>query len=272
MFNYINAQGEVNVPKVVIHSILGIIILIIIFSCFGTISVGYKGIRTQFGAVIGSENPGLYFKFPIIQGMEQMNVQTQKEQVNAVEAASRDLQNVSTTIALNYNLYPDKVVDLYSKIGNDYKARIIDPAIQEAVKASTAKYTAEELITKRTEARDAIKTALTSRLATEYIQVTEVSIVNFDFSPSFNEAIEKKVTAEQNALAAKNKLEQVKFEADQRVAQAQAEAEAIKIQAQAIQQQGGENYVQLQAISKWDGKLPTSMIPGGAVPFLNLTK
>ena len=186
------------------------------------------------------------------------------------EAASKDLQNVAAVIALNYNLMPDKVNVLWKEIGSQYKERIIDPAIQEAVKAVTAKYTAEELVTKRSEVRDLIKTTLRERLVKEYVLVSEVSIVNFDFSQSFNQAIESKVTAEQNALAAKNKLEQVKFEKDQRIAQAQGEAEAIRIQAQAITQQGGENYVNLKAVEKWDGKLPTQMIPNATLPFLNL--
>lgn len=259
------------ITQLVVSSIVGLFIIIILFDTFGTIDAGYKGIRTTWGAISGVQDTGLYFKVPIAQRMEIMNVQTQKEQVQA-EAASKDLQNVSAVVALNYNLYPDKVGELYAKIGNDYKSRIIDPAIQEAVKSATAKYTAEELVTKRAEVRDQIKTSLTTRLANEFIQVSEVSIVNFDFSRSFNNAIEAKVTAEQDALAAKNKLEQVKFEADQRVAQATAEAEAIKIQAQAINSQGGADYVNLKAIEKWDGKLPIQMIPGSTVPFINLGK
>jgi regulator of protease activity HflC (stomatin/prohibitin superfamily) len=98
-----------------------------------------------------------------------------------------------------------------------------------------------------------------------------MSIVNFDFSESFNTAIEAKVTAEQNALAARNKLEQVKFEADQRIAQAQGEAEAIKIQASAIEAQGGAAYIQLQAIKQWNGQLPSVNVAGGSsggLPFL----
>jgi regulator of protease activity HflC (stomatin/prohibitin superfamily) len=139
-----------------------------------------------------------------------------------------------------------------------------------AVKASTANYTAEELITKREVVRQTIQDSLTERLKQNYVDVTGVSIVDFNFSPSFNQAIEAKVTAEQNALAAKNKLEQVKYEAEQRVEQAKGEAEAIKIQTQAIQSQGGRDYVNLKAIEKWNGELPQQMM-GGAVPFVNIT-
>lgn len=267
--NYKKADGKLNISKIVVHSVIGLVVLIVLFSSFGSINAGWKGVKTQFGAVVGNVDTGLYLKVPFIQKVVKMNVQTQKEQVDA-ESASSDLQNVSTTIALNYNLYPDKVIDLFSKIGVGYKSRIIDPAIQESVKASTAKHTAEQLITKRAEVRDEIKAILTARLATEFIQVTEVSIVNFDFSNSFNQAIEAKVTAEQNALAAKNKLEQVKFEAEQRLTTATAEAKAIQIQAQAITQTGGAEYVNLKAVEKWNGILPTQMIPNGALPFINL--
>ena len=267
---YINKEGNLQIGKIIVHCILGFLALIIIFGCFGTISAGEKGVLLQFGAVTGKVfDEGLFFKVPFIQKVQHLDVKIQKEQVE-VSAASKDLQTVTSQIALNYHLDASKVADLWQKVGRNYKVRIIDPAIQEAVKASTAKYTAEELITKRPLVKEDVKALLAERLAREYIVVDELSIVNFDFSSSFNSAIEMKVTAEQNALAAKNKLEQVRFEAEQRISQAKGEAEAIRIQAQAITQQGGKDYVQLKAIEKWSGKLPDVMIPGATIPFLNL--
>jgi regulator of protease activity HflC (stomatin/prohibitin superfamily) len=262
-------QKVKKVVKIVVYSLVGLFVLFVLLGTFFTVNAGEKGVVLRFGAISRVADNGIHFKFPIIESVKIMNIQIQKEQVDA-EAASSDLQNVKTTIALNYNLMPDKVDALFAKIGIDYKTRIIDPAIQEAVKSSTAKYTAEELVTKRPLVRDDIKSTLSSRLQNEYIQVSELSIVNFDFSNSFNAAIEAKVTAEQNALAAKNKLEQVKFEKEQRIAQAQGEAEAIKIQAQAINSQGGADYVNLKAIEKWNGVLPAQMIPNATVPFINL--
>ena len=184
-------------------------------------------------------------------------------------AASKDLQTVRTVIALNYHLQADKVGEIWRILKDEYKERVIDPAIQESVKAATANYTAEELITKRPLVKESIKTVLAERLLKEYIIVDEVSIVEFDFSQQFNSAIESKVTAEQQALAARNKLEQVKYEKEQRITQAQGEAEAIRIQAQTITQQGGQDYVQLKAIEKWKGEVPTYMM-GNSVPFINL--
>ena len=205
---------------------------------------------------------------PIIQKIKKINVQTQKEQVNAT-AASSDLQTVTTVVALNYHLDPNAVGKLYQEIGDDYKTKVIDPRIQDVVKATTAKHTAEQLITRREQVKDETTQLLREQLRESNIIVESVAFVNFDFSQSFNSAIEAKVTAEQNALSAKNKLEQVKYEADQRITQAKGEAEAIRIQAQAIQAQGGAEYVNLKSVEKWNGQLPTYMM-GNSVPFVNL--
>jgi len=249
-----------------------VVIVFLAINPFVMVSAGERGIVLNWGAVSDKIlDEGIHWRTPIAQSVKKLDVKVQKEQVEA-QAASRDLQTVSTTLALNYNLMADKVNKLWQDIGKNYKERLIDPAIQEAVKATTANYTAEELVTKRQQVGQDIKAALSERLGKNYINVDEVSIVNFDFSASFNTAIEAKVTAEQNALAAKNKLEQSKYEAEQRIAQAKGEAEAIKIQAQAINSQGGADYVQLQAVRQWNGQLPIQMIPGATVPFLNLTK
>src|SRR3989338_4049922 len=249
--------------------ILGVIILIIVFGSFVIVGAGERGVVITLGKVSDTVwSEGLHFKLPLIQHVEKLDVKTQKEQVDA-SAASKDLQTVTAKVALNYHLDASEVNHLWQSIGSDYKTRIIDPAIQEAVKAVTAKYTAEELVTLRSQVKEDAQIALKERLGREYIIVDELSIVDFDFSPSFNEAIEAKVTAEQNALAAKNKLEQIKYEAEQRATTAKGEAEAIRIQAQAIQQQGGAAYVNLKAVEKWNGTLPTYMM-GDTVPFVNL--
>lgn len=252
----------------VMWGVLGGFVLITAFSSFGVVATGERGVKLQLGKVLGTVQPGLYFKFPFIQNVDVTNIQTQKEQTEA-DAASSDLQTVKTTIAVNWNIVPEKLTELYTRVGSGFGSTIIDPAIQEVVKAVTAKYTAEELITKRSQVTDDIQTALADKLALNDIYVSSVSIVNFNFSEQFNQAIEAKVTAEQNALAAKNKLDQVTYEGQQTVVTAKAQAEAIQIQAQAIQQQGGVNYVQLQAVNKWDGALPTYLM-GGTVPFLNI--
>lgn len=266
-------MSESKQVKYVVRIVVKVVIGIFIFSClwgsFKTIGAGERGVVLRLGAVNRVMTEGLNFKFPWIEGVKVMDVKTQKESANAT-AASKDLQTITAEVALNYHLLPESVTRLWQSVGEDYKERIIDPAIQEAVKSATAKFTAEELITKRPEVKEEIKLALLERLSKEFIIVDEFSIVNFDFSPSFNQAIEAKVTAEQNALAAKNKLEQVKYEAEQRISEAEGEAKAISIQAQAIQQQGGAEYVNLKAVEKWNGILPTTMIPSAGLPFINI--
>lgn len=235
-----------------------------------TVDTGNRGVVLKFGAYTGEVlEPGFHFLTPFRDRVVEIDVQTQKGETG-VAAASKDLQSVTTTVALNFRLDPARVGDLYQKIGVDYSNRIIAPAIQEAVKAVTAKFTAEELITRRQEVKEQTKLLLVERLAKDNIIVEDLSIVNFDFSRSFNDAIEAKVTAEQQALAAKNKLEQVKFEAQQQIETAKAEAESIKIQAAAVNAQGGADYVKLQAISKWNGVLPQTMLPNASVPFLSV--
>lgn len=252
-------------------SVMIVLIVFVILNPFVQVSAGERGVVLVWGKVQEQTfGEGLHIINPIGTHVEILDIKTQKEQVS-VSAASKDLQTVTTKIALNYHLNPDKTNFLWQSVGKEYKERIIDPAIQEAVKAVTAHYTAEELITKRSQVKDDVKISLIERLQREYIIIDEFSIVDFDFSPSFNAAIESKVTAEQNALAAKNKLEQVKFEAEQRVTQAKGEAEAIRIQAAAIQNQGGAEYVNLKAIEKWNGNLPQYML-GQTTPFINLNK
>ena len=260
-----------------------LLIFLIVLNPFFIVYAGERGVVLVWGQVQEKVlDEGLHLITPINTYVEKLDVRTRKEEVHAT-AASKDLQTVSTTIALNYHLEPDKVNLLWKETGKQYKERLIDPALQEAVKAVTARFTAEELITKRNSVKEEISALLKERLHSRHILVDELSIVNFDFSQSFNAAIEAKVTAEQNALREKNRLEQIKYEAEQaiakargdaeaRVTNAKAEAEAIRIQAQAITQQGGAEYVRLKSIEKWDGKLPVNLYGSAPIPFLNINQ
>ncbi len=267
--NYLNRDGYLNIPKIVAHSVLGLVVLILILGSFGTISAGNVGVKTRTGKVVGTIQPGLYFKLPIIEHVTSMDVQTQKDQTDAT-AASNDLQDVTTTVAVNYHVEPQDASTIFANIGANYADRVISPAIQESIKSITANYTAEQLVTQREEVREKIIALLTGKLLAYGVKTDSLNIINFNFSPQFNQAIETKVTAEQNALAAKNKLAQVQYEAQQTIETAKATAEAQRISSAALAAQGGSDYVQLKAIEKWDGILPTQMIPGGTVPFLNL--
>lgn len=250
-------------------SVVGLLLLVIMMP-FTVIDPGERGVIMRFGQINRIVDSGIHWVTPIAEDVEKMDVTTRLVEVGAA-AASKDLQNVHSTVAVNYNLVADKVDRLWAMFRGSQDEVAIAPAVQEAVKAATAKYTAEELITKREQVKNDIQVILTERLAQVFINVSQVAITDFDFSNEFNASIEAKVTAEQQALTAKNKLEQVRYEAEQRITQAKGEAEAIRIQAQAITQQGGKDYVQLKAIEKWDGKLPAQFVPGSAIPFLNIS-
>jgi len=200
-----------------------------------------------------------------------MDVRVQKVVTDTV-AASADLQDVTSSIALNYHLVPDKANIVYQTIGAYYKERIIDPAILEVVKAVSATYTAEALITKRPQVSEAMRISLMERLKEYNIAVDAFSIVAFSFSKVFAEAIEAKQTAEQLALKARRDLERVKIEAEQKVTAARAEAESLRLQRANISPDLIELRrieANLKAIEKWDGILP-QVVGTGGVPLIGL--
>lgn len=266
MFNYKNADGEMKYKKIISHIISGLVVIIVLFGSFGTVGAGERGILLRFGATTGRIiDPGLYFKFPLIETVVKTNVQTQVENIDAT-AASQDLQDVSAKIGLNYSVISDDVALLYKEVGQDYKVRLIDPAIQDAVKAATANFTAEELITKREAVKDNIVEVLKGKFMGFHLTIVSLNITNFEFSQSFSQAIEAKVTAEQNALAAKNKLSQTEYEAQQAVAQAGGKAKALQVEGDAIRSNPG--VVQLRWIEKWNGTPPQIVSGGAAQPFI----
>lgn len=240
------------------------------------VGAGERGVVTTWGKVEPSIwNEGIHFKRPFSQRVTKFDVRIQKAQ-EIVGAASKDLQEIKAEVALNYHYQPDKVNDMYQKIGKDIRGVIIVPAINELVKATTARYTAEELITKRESAKIEMRNALTERLRSSFIIVDELSITNFDFSDQFNKAIEEKQTAAQNAIKAERDLERIKIEAAQTIASAEAEAKSTvlnaKAEAESLSLQRAiltPDLIRLRAIEKWDGKLPYYN-GSGAVPFIDL--
>jgi len=162
---------------------------------------------------------------------------------------------------------------MYANIGLNYNERVIDPAVKESFKAAAARYTAEELISKRETLKTEVRNYLRERLHVFGINIVELSVTDFEFSAEFNRAIESKQTAEQNALRAKRDLERIKVEAEQKVTSARAEAEALRLQRQVISPeliQLRQIEAQMKAIEKWDGKLPG--VTGGAVPFIQVDR
>ena len=238
-----------------------IILLFLFFNSWFIVEPWYNGFTVTLGKINQTVySDWLHLKTPIITKAVKYNIQTQKLEAVA-DASSKDLQTVSAAIVVNYKYQESEVVNLYKNVGKEEKVaeKIIQPAVQEVFKSVVAKYSAEQLITDRSKVSQDIEEALNNRLKPHWIQIQAFNIVNFDFSKSFNDAIEAKVTAEQNALAEKNKLEKVKYESEQKVVAAEAQAKAIEIQAKAIQTQWGAEYVKLKWIEKWNGQLPTTM-------------
>jgi len=247
------------------------LIVVVLFKPWVQIGAGERGVVLNFGAVQDNVlNEGMHFRMPIMQEVIVMDVKIQKIETNAISASS-DMQDVTLKVALNYHIIPDKANIVYQTIGIEFKERIIDPAIQEVMKAVSAHYSAEELIAKRPQVSSEIKEELSKRLISNNIAVDAFSIVNFNFSKIFMEAIESKQTAEQHALKAKRDLDRIKIEAEQTIAAAKAEAEALRLQKMNISPDLIELRkieANLKAIEKWNGILPS--VTGGAVPFIGV--
>lgn len=245
---------------------------VIVAEAFTVVAAGHVGVQVTLGEV----NPnalteGVHFVNPI-SSVREVDVRLQRAELKGASAGTKDLQQVHTDIVVGYRLSGSKVPHIYKEFGLDVDSKVLGPAINEAFKAVTAKYNSEELITKRDEVSQAITQHITNKVAQFDISISNVSLVNFGFSAEYQKAIEQKVIATQAKLKAEQDLQRIEVEAKSRIAQAEGEAKAIAIQAQAIQSNGGAQYVQLQWIEKWDGKMPNTVVNGQQGMMLNLGK
>ena len=249
----VNPNGK-KVKIIVGFCVALLLIVAISIASITIVPAGHKGVTLNMGAVTGAVmNEGINFKIPFVQNAEIIDVRVKKYESKDNSSASKDLQTIKSSIAVNYRVNQDHVADLYQKIGMSYESTVINPAISECIKSVTSRYTAEELIKKRTEVSEEMKNFLQKKLSEKYILVDSFNIINFDFTDAFNTAIEEKQIAEQNALKAKYDLERIKTEAEQAVTKAKGEAEAMKLKNEQISQ----NIIYLEFIDKWDGKMPT---------------
>lgn len=274
----------------------GILIVLIIAITITTNSIaivpaGHRGVLISWGGKVEEKilQEGLNFKTPFAQSVVIMTVQIQKVE-SSESTASKDLQEITTTVAVNYRLDPSLVNQIYREMAKDYASRVIKPNIEESLKATTAQFTAEELITKRSTLKSTFDDILEERLRPFGIQVVSVSFTDFQFSESFSQAIEAKVTAEQEALRAKNELERIRHEAQQQIIQAEAErnatiaralgiAEARLIEANAtseairlITEQMTSEYALYLWITQWDGKLPVFLGGEGSSVIIDISQ
>ena len=242
----------------------------IVLGSFTIISAGHTGVQVTFGEVnMTPLSEGVHFVNPL-SSIKDVDVRLQKAELKGASAGTKDLQQVHTDIVVQYRLNSNKVPHIYKEFGLNVDDKVLGPGINEAFKSITGHYTSEELITKRDEVSLAITDHLRGKMAPFNIDVSGVSLVNFGFSAEYQKAIEAKVIATQAKLKAEQDLARIEVEAKSRVAQAEGEAKAISIQAQAIQSNGGQNYVQLQWIEKWNGQLPQTMLGSDTKMLMNV--
>ena len=235
--------------------VAGVIILaIFLFGSFRTVKAGYTGIVTRFGKVVRTTDSGLILKWPLIEKVIKMDTRTQKEEMNA-SAATKDLQDVSAKIAINYSITKETALEIYNQLGTGYKDNIIIPAASESFKAGISQYTDEELIKNRAEAKERILEALKARLVEYGVTITDLNIVDLNFSEAFNQAIEAKAVAQQQVETAKQELEKAKIEAEKTKTEAEAQAAAQRAQEDTL----SELLIKKMWIEKWNGQLPNTM-------------
>ncbi|MFL6461977.1 MAG: prohibitin family protein [Nitrososphaeraceae archaeon] len=267
-----------NKLKILAAIVTFIIIIVVMSQSVVIVQAGHRGVVLYLGAVENKVlGEGLHFIIPFAEQVIQLEVRTLKFQADA-SAASNDLQEVATVIALNYHIDPNDANIIYQQLGADYSDRIIAPTIQESVKASVAKFNAEELITKRETAKAVIAQAIRNTLSSRDITVETVFITDFKFSEAFASQVESKVVAFQKYLTEQNNLRAVQVVANQTVVQAQAQArsnvaraegesQAIKVITEQLRQ--SPQYLQWQSINRWNGQMPYSLGSGG-FPFFQL--
>ncbi len=245
-------KGEINGTKFVIIAIIALIVIIVVANCFTVVKPGHSGVVVTLGSVNQTVlAEGLHVKIPFITQVVQVDNRVLKTEVAAV-SASKDLQNVYSTIAINYRVNTAASATLYQNVGLDYDNIIVKPAIQECVKAVSANFTAEELITNRQMISSQMEAAIAEKINPFGLSIEVFNIINFEFSEEFNKAIEEKQTAQQNALKAEQDLARIKIEAEQTIEQAKAEAEAYRLKNEQIT----DKVILMEFISKWDGKMP----------------
>jgi len=245
-------KDKKEILKISLFSVLGVLLLIILFGSFRTIKSGEVGIKVRFGKVINTNlKEGVNLKIPIIEKIVKMNIRVQKTEIET-ESSSKDLQLVNMKLAVNYKIDGKKATKLYKNVGTKYEDVILQPAIQESIKAVTSKYTAEELITKRNEVSIESMKELDNKIKKYGLTIDNFNITNFNFSEDFNKAIEEKQVAEQKVLTAKQELEKEKIEAEKKLVKAKAEKEANELKQKSLT----ENIIKEKFIEKWNGELP----------------
>ncbi len=257
------------IPKGLIIGIVVVLAVVIVAAnALIIVQPGHTGVVVTLGKVNDAVmQEGIHLKIPFVQDVVQISNRIVKLQVDT-EAFSSDLQTVSTTLAINYRVDSAKSYSIYKDVGASYEDVLVVPAVNEVLKAITAKYTAEQSVTNRALISDGLVEGLNTKLNEAGLYITDVNIINFDFSEAFITAIEEKQVAQQQLLKAETEKQTA-------ITNAEAEAEAIRIRAEAeaaanevLTKSLSELILQYNMLEKWNGELP--MVTGDADPFISL--
>lgn len=273
------ANREVTgITKVIVGAILAVVSVIALFILwpFASVPAGYVGVMTTFGAASPiTYDPGIHFRMPLSQSMHNVYIGVYKAQSD-VAGSSKDLQQVDMKVSVNFNILPTAAVGVYSNLGGDPWTQVMDPAVHDIAKAVAARYEATDLIQKRDQVSQEMREALLTRFKNIGVNVSAVNIADFTFSKQFNDAIEAKITAQQNALRVENEITQTKWEAQKRVVESEAALKVAENTAKANELTGksleaSPALIEKLKVEKWDGHYPTYMM-GNAMPMIQLGK
>jgi len=256
------------------NKIIGAVVLITLlvifigfFNPIAIVGVGERGVKVTLGRVSPtSYTEGVHFVMPFISSIKNMNVKTQKNNVET-SVYTKDIQQAKINYVLNYNLQPENAHNMYREVGMNYLETVVTPVVEGTIKDVIGKWNAQDLVANREKATTEILIKLQEHLAPRYINVTDFQMTALSYSGVFEKAIENKVTAQQEALRAQNKTVQIQEEAKQKLISAEAEAKSMSIRANALTK--NRALVEYEAVQKWDGKLPSYML-GNSVPFINI--
>lgn len=264
-------KSKVIIGVIVVALVIG---LIIFFASTTIVPTGHIGVVTLYSKVQDEYlDAGFHLIKPFVEDVHDVDIRTQKYS-NTVEGSAKDLQIVNITLSINYQIRAEKASTLYANVGANYEDTILNPALQSGLKSAMAQFTAEEMVTKRSEVATTIANELNARLE-EYFLISAVNIENIGFTDEYNKAIEAKTTNQQKAEAEKAQLEIIKVQNEQKINTAEAEAKVRELQSQSVTEKSLEQLrleIQRELVNKWDGHYPQTMLSEDPTMLFNLGK
>jgi regulator of protease activity HflC (stomatin/prohibitin superfamily) len=254
--------------RLIVIGVVVIVFLLVVGGGAEIVDTGHRGVKTTFGKVVSDSLPeGLYFYNPLTSTIVELDTRLQRWDADT-QAYTKDVQQASVKIALNYRLHQDRAHSMYAEVGRDWADRLVPQVVFGAIKNEFGRWNAVDIIGNRADVQQAIEKAVRATLSGKYVDIERFEIQNIDYDEAFERAVEQKVIAQQDAIREQNRTQQIEEQARQKVLQAEAEAKSIEIRAQALE--ANAKLVEWEAVQRWDGKLPTYMFGGnsGAVPFL----